>query len=106
MADLSIWTQPRENCNMLRCKASQLADTIWPLVKADIPVFIHGLSGIGKSQIIRCELMPKIRQEYGESSVLHDFRLSSKDITDGTGIPTVDQQERATIWTRPAFIPK
>ncbi len=90
---------------MLRCKASQLVEVIWPLVKADIPVFIHGLSGIGKSQMIRTELMPLVTQEYG-ASVLHDFRLSSKDITDGTGIPVVDQKENATIWTRPAFIPK
>ena len=90
---------------MLRCKASQLVEVIWPLVKADIPVFIHGKSGIGKSQMIRTELMPLIEREYGPS-VLHDFRLSSKDITDGTGIPTVDQSDKSTIWTRPAFIPK
>lgn len=90
---------------MLRCKASQLVEVIWPLVKADIPVFIHGLSGIGKSQMIRTELMPLVTHEYGES-VLHDFRLSSKDITDGTGIPVVDQAKKATVWTRPAFIPE
>lgn len=92
---------------MLECTASNLAETIWPLVKADIPVFIHGLSGIGKSQIIREQLMPMVAKEYGES-VLHDFRLSSKDTVDGTGMPVIvdEGDAHATKWTRPAFIPK
>lgn len=90
---------------MLRCKVGNLVQTIWPLVKADIPVIIRGRSGIGKSQMLNEQLMPLMIAEFGET-VLHDFRLSSKDITDGTGIPDIDKAERATYWTRPAFIPR
>lgn len=89
---------------MLKVSTAKMADMIWPLVMADIPVLLHGKTGIGKSQVVRDELMPKITREFGPS-VLHDFRLSSKDIVDGTGIPDVDKEARATYWTRPAFIP-
>lgn len=90
---------------MLKCTTAKLAETIWPLVKADIPVLIHGKTGIGKSQVVREELMPMVAKEFGTSR-LHDYRLSSKDIVDGTGIPDVDKEARATYWTRPAFIPE
>jgi hypothetical protein len=90
---------------MLKCKISNLVPTIWPLVRADVPVFIHGKTGIGKSEIVNRELMDRMRHEYGPT-VLHDFRLSSKDTVDGTGMPDIDKVERATYWTRPAFIPK
>ena len=90
---------------MLVCKASKLVETIWPLVDADIPVFIHGASGIGKSQMIREQLMPRVVSKYGDS-ILHDYRLSTKDTVDGTGMPDINKEERATYWTRPAFIPK
>ena len=90
---------------MLKCKITNLVSTIWPLVKADIPVFIHGKTGIGKSEIVNGELMDRMNSEYG-ATVIHDFRLSSKDTVDGTGMPDIDKAERATYWTRPAFIPK
>lgn len=89
---------------MLKCTTAKLAETIWPLVMADIPVLLHGKTGIGKSQVVKESLMPLIAREYGPS-ILHDYRLSSKDIVDGTGIPDVDKENRATYWTRPAFIP-
>lgn len=90
---------------MLKTKITKLADTIWPLVYANIPVMIYGPTGVGKSTVIRNELVPKIEQTFGPT-VLHDTRLSTKDIVDGTGMPVIDKEEMATYWTRPAFIPK
>lgn len=89
---------------MLKCKITKLADTIWPLVLADVPVMIYGPTGVGKSSVIKHDLMPKINAEFGDS-VLHDTRLSTKDIVDGTGMPVIDHADKSTFWTRPAFIP-
>lgn len=89
---------------MLKCKAGKLIEVIWPLVKHDVPVFIHGWTGIGKTEMISGPLMRKIEAEFGPS-VLHDFRFSSKEPVDGTGIPVVDADKRKTTWTQPAFVP-
>lgn len=91
---------------MLKCKVSKLAETIWPLVYVDTPVAVHGITGIGKTEIISGELMEMIRKEW-PGAVLHDFRLSSKEPVDGTGIPKIVQDQDGnwvTIWTRPGFI--
>lgn len=91
---------------MLKCKVSKLAKTIWPLVRADIPVFVHGWTGIGKTEVISTELMRLVNNHFGPS-VLHDIRMSSKEPVDGTGIPKIVQDEDGnwvTIWTRPAFV--
>jgi len=90
---------------MLKCKITKLADTIWPLVYADVPVMIYGPTGIGKSTVTKHELIPRIGREFGPT-LLHDTRLSTKDIVDGTGMPIIDKEEMATFWTRPAFIPR
>lgn len=89
---------------MLKCKITAMADTAWPLIHANVPLRIVGPTGVGKSAIIKHDLMPKIEKEFGPS-VLHDIRLSTKDIVDGTGMPVIDKEARATFWTRPAFIP-
>jgi len=90
---------------MLKVKITKLADTVLPLVFADVPVMIYGPTGVGKSSIIKNEVLPAIVKEYG-TSILHDTRLSTKDIVDGTGMPIIDKDNRATYWTRPAFIPQ
>lgn len=90
---------------MLKVKIGDLADAIKPLIKVDIPVLVRGWTGIGKSEIAASQIVPWIESEFG-SCVLHDIRLSTKDVVDGTGMPIIDQQERATYWTRPAFIPQ
>ena len=90
---------------MLKCKITKLAETIWPLILANRPVMIYGPTGVGKSSVIKYEVMPMIEKHFGPS-VLHDTRLSTKDIVDGTGMPVIDREEMATFWTRPAFIPK
>ena len=90
---------------MLKCKITKLSDTIWPLVYANIPVMIYGPTGIGKSTVVRSELIPRIEREFG-TTISHDTRLSTKDIVDGTGMPVIVKEEMATYWTRPAFIPR
>ena len=89
---------------MLKCKITKLADTILPLVLADVPVMIYGPTGVGKSTVIRNDLMRKMEEAYGECHFI-DTRLSTKDIVDGTGMPVIDKEQMATFWTRPAFIP-
>lgn len=95
---------------MLKTKITKLADTILPLIFADVPVMIYGPTGVGKSSIIKNEIVPAVhswfRSKGGSNIVLHDTRLSTKDIVDGTGMPIIDKEEKATLWTRPAFIPK
>jgi hypothetical protein len=90
---------------MLKCKITKLADTIKPLVYADVPVMIYGPTGIGKSSVVKYDLIPWMESEFGPTT-LHDTRLSTKDIVDGTGMPVIDKEEMATFWTRPAFIPR
>lgn len=89
---------------MLKCKITRLAETIWPLILADIVPMIYGPTGVGKSTVIRNDLMAMMEKEYGDC-VFHDIRLSTKDIVDGTGMPVIDKEAMATYWTRPAFIP-
>jgi hypothetical protein len=91
---------------MLKCKITQLADVAYPLIHADIPVMIKGPTGVGKSAVINTEIMTRIRTDFGDSSMLHDIRLSTKDIVDGTGMPLIDREKMATYWTRPAFVPE
>lgn len=92
---------------MLKLRTGKFVEGIWPLVRADIPVFIHGLTGIGKTEICSGPLMEKVRKEW-PGAVLHDYRFSSKEPVDGTGIPKLidDDGEWATLWSRPGFVPK
>jgi len=91
---------------MLKCKITQLADVVYPLIHANIPVMIKGPTGVGKSAVINTEIMSRIRTDFGQASRLHDIRLSTKDIVDGTGMPLIDREKMATYWTRPAFVPE
>lgn len=90
---------------MLKCKITKLAETVYPLIHADIPVRIVGPTGVGKSAIIKTDIATKIETDFG-SCVMHDIRLSTKDIVDGTGMPLIDREKMATYWTRPAFVPE
>ena len=90
---------------MLKCKITKLAETIYPLIHADIPVMIKGPTGVGKSAVINTEVMTRIRTDFGQDARLHDIRLSTKDVVDATGMPLINREEMATYWTRPAFVP-
>ena len=67
------------------------------LIGADIPVFIHGSPGIGKSYIVA-----EVAKKHGLSLV--DVRLSQLDPVDLRGVPAI--RENQTVWMAPVFFPK
>jgi hypothetical protein len=67
------------------------------LIATDIPVFIHGSPGIGKSYIVA-----DIAAKHGLELV--DVRLSQMDPVDLRGIPAIKDEQ--TVWMAPVFFPK
>ena len=67
------------------------------LINSDIPVFIHGSPGIGKSYIV-AEVAKKHDLE------LVDVRLSQMDPVDLRGVPAIRDEQ--TVWMPPVFFPK
>lgn len=67
------------------------------LIYADIPVFIHGSPGIGKSYIV-AEVAKKHALE------LVDVRLSQMDPVDLRGVPAIRDEQ--TVWMPPIFFPR
>lgn len=67
------------------------------LIGADLPVFIHGSPGIGKSYIV-AEVAKKHDLE------LVDVRLSQMDPVDLRGVPAIRNEQ--TVWMPPVFFPK
>jgi hypothetical protein len=67
------------------------------LIGADIPVFIHGSPGIGKSYIV-AEVAKKHHLE------LVDVRLSQMDPVDLRGVPAIRDEQ--TVWMPPIFFPR
>ncbi|MFC2074515.1 ATP-binding protein [Campylobacterota bacterium] len=76
---------------------TQLYGHIDALIKSDIPLFIHGSPGIGKSYIV-ADVAEK------NSLELVDVRLSQMDPVDLRGVPSI--QESQTVWMPPVFFPK
>jgi hypothetical protein len=66
------------------------------LIDTDIPLFIHGSPGIGKSYIVN-----DIAKRNNLDIV--DVRLSQLDAVDLRGIPTIDNNQ--TKWLPPEFLP-
>lgn len=67
------------------------------LITTDIPVFIHGSPGIGKSYIVA-----DIAKKHGLKLV--DVRLSQMDPVDLRGVPAIRDEQ--TVWMPPVFFPK
>ncbi len=76
---------------------SELYTHLDTLINADIPVFIHGSPGIGKSYIV-AEVAKK------HSLELIDVRLSQMDPVDLRGVPAIRDEQ--TVWMPPVFFPK
>ena len=76
---------------------SELYTHLDTLINADIPVFIHGSPGIGKSYIV-AEVAKK------HSLELVDVRLSQMDPVDLRGVPAIRDEQ--TVWMPPVFFPK
>lgn len=67
------------------------------LLDTDIPLFLHGSPGIGKSYIVN-----EIAAEKGWD--IRDVRLSQLDAVDLRGLPSI--AEERTRWVPPAFFPR
>lgn len=76
---------------------TELYDYLDTLISADIPVFIHGSPGIGKSYIV-AEVAKKHNLE------LVDVRLSQMDPVDLRGVPAIRDEQ--TVWMPPVFFPR
>ncbi len=73
------------------------AELLTLFIDADIPAFLWGAPGIGKSDVVK-----QIADTRGAHIV--DIRLSMFDPVDLRGLPTIKGDE--TIWLRPAIWPK
>ena len=79
-------------------KASNITKVIDKLIDRQLPVFIWGAPGIGKSSIV------KQIAEHKELEFL-DLRLSLLDPTDLKGIPFFDAKTQEGVWAKPSFLP-
>ena len=79
-------------------KAKDITKSLDKLIESQIPVFVWGSPGIGKSSIIK-----QIAQDKGLEFV--DLRLSLLDPTDLKGIPFFDQENNQAVWASPNFLP-
>lgn len=76
---------------------TQLYTHIDTLIQTDMPLFIHGSPGIGKSYIV-ADVAKKHNLE------LVDVRLSQMDPVDLRGVPSIKDDQ--TVWMPPVFFPK
>ena len=80
-------------------KAKDISKSLDKLIESQIPVFVWGSPGIGKSSIIK-----QIATDKNLEFV--DLRLSLLDPTDLKGIPFFDQENNEAVWATPNFLPK
>jgi hypothetical protein len=80
-------------------KAEDISRSLDRLIESQIPVFVWGSPGIGKSSIVK-----KIAIEKELNFV--DLRLSLLDPTDLKGIPFFDKDNHQAVWASPNFLPK
>jgi len=79
-------------------RAEAISQSLDALIESQIPVFVWGSPGIGKSSIVK-----QIAQQKGLAFV--DLRLSLLDPTDLKGIPFFDQENNEAVWASPNFLP-
>jgi len=79
-------------------KASNITKVIDKLIDRQLPVFVWGAPGIGKSSIV------KQIAEQKELDFL-DLRLSLLDPTDLKGIPFFNAETKEGVWAKPSFLP-
>ncbi|MDO9055149.1 MAG: AAA family ATPase [Sulfuricurvum sp.] len=80
-------------------RSSQAKITIESLIESQIPTFLWGAPGIGKSSIIK-----QIAHEKDLECI--DLRLSLLDPTDLKGIPFYDKEAHLALWAPPSFLPR
>jgi hypothetical protein len=77
---------------------SQVTAEIQTILGTHLSPFIHGATGIGKSQVV---------QAYARKNSLElkDIRASQLDPVDARGIPVPNHTEKITQWYPPDFLP-
>ncbi len=75
----------------------KLKEELEILYEKNIPLFIHGAPGIGKSYIVNATAEIK-------NVELRDVRLSQLDAVDLRGVPSI--QNSQTVWMPPVFLPE
>ncbi len=80
-------------------KLTDIYNTLEHFTKDNIPLFIWGPPGIGKSSVVK-----QIANDHKLQFI--DLRLSLLDPTDLKGIPFFDQKNNQAVWAAPNFLPK
>lgn len=80
-------------------RSSQAKITVESLIESQIPTFLWGAPGIGKSSIIK-----QIAKEKNLECI--DLRLSLLDPTDLKGIPFYEKDSHTALWAPPSFLPR
>lgn len=78
--------------------ATDLKEALIPLIESQIPTFIWGSPGVGKSSLVQ-----QIANEKDMKFI--DLRLSLLDPTDLRGIPFFEQENKKAVWANPEFLP-
>ncbi len=78
--------------------SSELKEALIPLIDSQIPTFIWGNPGVGKSSLV---------QQISELKNMRfiDLRLSLLDPTDLRGIPFFESEGKKAVWAKPEFLP-
>ena len=80
-------------------RSSQAKITVESLIESQIPTFLWGAPGIGKSSIIK-------QIAYEKNLECIDLRLSLLDPTDLKGIPFYEKDSHTALWAPPSFLPR
>jgi len=80
-------------------KLTDIYDALEHFTKQNLPTFIWGPPGIGKSSVVK-----QIANDHKLEFI--DLRLSLLDPTDLKGIPFFDNDNNQAVWASPNFLPK
>ncbi len=80
-------------------KLTDIYDALEHFTKQNLPTFIWGPPGIGKSSVVK-----QIANDHKLEFI--DLRLSLLDPTDLKGIPFFDKENNQAVWASPNFLPK
>ncbi|MDB2405541.1 MoxR family ATPase [Arcobacteraceae bacterium] len=78
--------------------ATELKEALIPLIDSQIPTFIWGSPGVGKSSLVQQIALQKEME-------FIDLRLSLLDPTDLRGIPFFENETKKAVWAKPEFLP-
>ncbi len=79
--------------------SKEISSSVTAMIKAQIPTFIWGPPGIGKSSIVK-------QIANANDLAFIDLRLALMDPTDLKGIPFYDKEAHQALWAPPSFLPR